>query len=141
MKKLAGMDIPLLVQNDKWLTPYAGVIMDRQSAAIAKKDELTKGAPLSDFATGYLWFGLHRTREGWVLREWAPNADAVFLIGTFNDWNVDGKFAFSKKDYGTWELNLPEEALHHGDLYSFDDILAGGVGEKNSCLGMENRSG
>jgi 1,4-alpha-glucan branching enzyme len=124
------MDFPVLIQNDKWLAPYARVIMDRQAAARIKKDELTKGAPLTDFATGYLWFGLHRTQEGWILREWAPNADAVFLIGTFNNWNVDGKFAFSKKEHGTWELILPEETLHHGDLYSLMMFWPGGSGKR-----------
>jgi 1,4-alpha-glucan branching enzyme len=124
------MDFPVLIQNDKWLTPYARVILDRQSAAKAKKEELTKGKSLTDFATGYLWFGLHRTHEGWVLREWAPNASSLFLTGTFNDWKVEGRFEFKKLDHGNWELSLQEEALHHGDLYALIMFWPGGSGKR-----------
>jgi len=124
------MDIPLLIQNDKWLTPYTQVIINRLSAAKAKKDELTHGGSLTDFATGYLWFGLHRTPEGWVIREWAPAASALFLIGPFNNWGVDGKYAFSKLDNGNWELRLPEDALHHGDLYALMMFWPDGAGKR-----------
>jgi hypothetical protein len=28
---------------------------------------------LSDFADGYDYYGLHKVKDGWVFREWAPN--------------------------------------------------------------------
>ena len=86
-----------LIKNDPWLEPYADAINGRHKHAAEKEAELTnKGKQtLSDFASGYLYFGLHRTDNGWVFREWAPNATQIFLIGTFNDWKEEKKYSVS----------------------------------------------
>ena len=49
------------------LEPFADAINGRHQHAIDKESELTnKGKlTLSDFASGYLYFGLHRTDDGW----------------------------------------------------------------------------
>ena len=93
--------IPKLVQNDKWLEPFSETIINRIKEADAKEKELTDGNSLSDFASGYLYFGLHRTIDGWVIREWAPNATFIYLIGTFNNWKEQKEF--------TLELEVAEE--------------------------------
>ena len=49
---------------------------------------------LSEFADGDLYFGLHRQDDGsWVLREWAPNATDIYVVGDFNGWKESAKFA------------------------------------------------
>ena len=58
-----------LVQSDPYLKPYEAAIQARYDYAIRKEQQLTGGKPLSDWADGYLYFGLHRTKSGWVLRE------------------------------------------------------------------------
>ena len=77
-----------LVKNDPWLEPYEGAIVGRHEHALYKLNELTNNGKqsLSDFASGYLYFGLHRTNKGWVFREWAPNATEMYLVGDFNSW-------------------------------------------------------
>ena len=35
----------------------------------------------------YDYLGFHRTAEGDVFRVWAPNADAVSVVGDFNGWD------------------------------------------------------
>lgn len=110
--------IPKLVQNDLWLEPYAGIISDRMIIAEKKEKELIGAGTLSDFASGYLYFGLHKTAKGWVIREWAPNATHIYLVGTCNNWNEEAKYSFSYIDHGIWELELEEEYLAHGDLYA-----------------------
>ena len=46
-----------------------------------KLAELTAdGQTLSQFATGYLYFGFHKAPDGWYYREWAPGADRIFLM-------------------------------------------------------------
>ncbi len=110
--------LPKLVQDDLWLEPYSGVISDRMIVAERKEKELTGGSSLSDFASGYLYFGLHKTREGWIIREWAPNATHIYLVGTFNNWQEEAKYSFSYLDNGVWELKLEEEDLKHEDLYA-----------------------
>ena len=79
-------NIPKLVKDDIWLEPYAEIILRRIKEAEAKENEITGGSRLADFATGYLYFGIHKSGNGWVIREWLPNATHIYLVGTFNDW-------------------------------------------------------
>ena len=76
----------------------------------------TKGKSLSDFASGYLFFGLHKQKKGWVFREWAPNATSIFLIGEFNNWQENERYALKPIGNGNWELLLEENDIKHGDL-------------------------
>ena len=77
-----------IVKKDSWLSPFAEIIEGRHNRVLDKIKELTGGkSSLSDFASGYLYFGLHRTKNGgWVLREWAPNAQDIYMIGDFSEW-------------------------------------------------------
>ena len=111
-------ELPELIRNDVWLEPFANAIVGRINAAEVKEKELTKGVSLSDFATGYLYYGLHLTKNGWVLREWLPNATYIYLIGSFNNWQEEKKYAFCPLGNGVWELELDNNDLHHGDLYA-----------------------
>ena len=122
-----------LIKNDKWLEPYADAIEGRHLHAMEKENELTRKGKisLSDFATGHLYFGLHRTANGgWVLREWAPNATEIYMIGDFNGWNEDPKYRMKPLKNGNWELKLPAKALHHYDLYKLRIHWNGGEGER-----------
>ena len=109
---------PKLVKDDMWLEPFADTISNRMKAAVKKEKEITKWGTLSDFATGYLYFGLHKTQNGWTIREWLPNAIQVYLTGTFNDWQELKEYSFSPLPYGVWELQLNGNTLKHGDLYA-----------------------
>ncbi len=110
--------IPKLVKDDKWLEPFSETIINRIKEADTKEAELTGEKSLADFATGHLYFGLHKTVEGWVIREWAPNATHIYLVGTFNNWEEKEDFLFTGLENGVWELKLEKEALHHEDLYA-----------------------
>lgn len=124
------MKYPLLIENDPWLTPYAGTILRRLDQASRKQELLTRKKSLADFATGYLYFGIHRIPDGWVIREWAPLASMIYLIGTFNDWKVDESYEFSPLAHGVWELRLSPDKLHHGDLYALMMHWPGGSGKR-----------
>lgn len=121
-----------IVKNDPWLEPYNDAIQGRHDYVLSKIDELTGGKQsLSDFADGHLYFGLHRTPRQWVLREWAPNATAIYLIGDFNDWQENEKFKFEPiGSSGNWELKLPSSAMKHLDLYKLKIYWQGGCGER-----------
>jgi 1,4-alpha-glucan branching enzyme len=110
--------IPKLLQDDMWLQPYADVITHRTETARMKEKELTGNRTLYEFASGHLYFGLHKTAEGWVMREWAPNATFIYLVGSFTNWEEKKQYAFDLVDDGIWELHLNENQLHHGDLYA-----------------------
>ena len=68
-----------LVRNDSWLEPFEDAIRGRHDHAVWKINQLTQNGKkkLSDFATGHLYFGLHKLAKGWVFREWAPNATDI----------------------------------------------------------------
>jgi len=121
-----------LIKNDPWLEPFADAINGRHEHFLYKEKQLTKKGriTLADFADGHLYFGLHKTEKNWVLREWAPNATEIYVIGTFNNWQEDAKFAMKPKKDGNWEIKMPLDALHHEDLFKLKVKWNGGEGER-----------
>ena len=121
-----------LVKNDPWLEPFEGAICGRHDHALYKLNELTNGGKqtLSDFASGHLYFGLHKTSKGWVLREWAPNATEIFLVGDFNGWQEQEAYKMTRIDNGNWEIKLKASQMHHGDLFKLKIKWNGGEGER-----------
>ena len=120
-----------LVKSDQWLEPYADAIQGRYDYFLSVEKKLTgENGNLSDFATGYLYFGLHHLPDGWVFREWAPNATAVYLIGDFNDWKKNPEYQMTKVDNGVWEIYLKENDLKHEQLYKLFLEWPGGSGER-----------
>ena len=121
-----------LIKSDPWLEPYAAAITGRHQYAMDKETELTNGGKqtLSDFASGYLYFGLHRTDKGWTFREWAPNATHIYMVGTFNNWEEKEEYSLKRLQNGNWEINLPANAMQHGDLYKLIVYWDGGQGER-----------
>ena len=79
---------PKILSLDPYLAPYAGDIALRIANFKSARKRLTsKNATLTDFANGHHYFGLHRAVGGWVYREWAPAAEAMYLTGDFNGWD------------------------------------------------------
>ncbi|MBV7390070.1 MULTISPECIES: 1,4-alpha-glucan branching protein GlgB [Enterococcus] len=68
------------------------------------------------------FLGAHLKNDQYTFRVWAPNAQMVFLVGDFNDWN--DSIPMEKDAYGIWEVTtaLPSE----GDLYKFKVRQANG---------------
>ena len=121
-----------LVKNDPLLEPFEPAIAGRHQHVVDKLAQLTNGGQntLSDFASGYLYFGLHKATRGWVLREWAPNATEIYVIGQFNDWKEDEAYKMTRIDNGNWEIKLKTNQMHHGDLYKLKVKWQGGEGER-----------
>ena len=104
-----------ITRIDPWLEPHAGDIELRMDRFKGKRWQLVEGAEtLTDFANGHLYFGIHRTADGWVVREWLPGADEVCLIGDFNEWNKESH-PLTRGNNGVWEISLKgKDALKHG---------------------------
>lgn len=124
------MNDPGLIRNDPWLEPYRASIMRRMEKASSRELELSGDQSLQSFASGHLWFGLHRQDKSWVMREWAPNATEIFLIGTFNNWQPSDEYRFKKLEHGNWEIGLEEGSIAHGDRYKLLVRWEGGQGER-----------
>lgn len=121
-----------ITQNDPYLAPFEPAIVGRHNYAISREKELlgSTNKTLSDFASGYMFFGLFKVKRSWVLREWAPNATAIYLIGDFNNWQKNEKYRLQPQENGVWELKISEKYIHHGDLYKLIVEWNGGSGER-----------
>ncbi len=121
-----------LIKNDPWLAPYEAAINKRYQYIINKENTLTGNGKqsLSGFASGFLYFGMHKTAGGWTFRGWAPNATDIYLIGVFNDWQKKEEYRMTRLEGGVWEIHLPEERLRHGDLFKLWIEWQGGAGER-----------
>lgn len=124
------METPEIVKNDPYLHPYESDFIRWEVKYRSKESSLLGGKSLIDFASGHLYFGLLRTNTGWVIREWAPNATEMYLIGSFNNWQEQPKFRFTDIGDGNWELHLNQTALKHGDLYALSVVWEGGNGKR-----------
>ncbi len=124
------MEHPLFIQNDPWLKPYAATILSWLEFAENKEKELCGGNSLTVLAQGHQWYGLHKTGENWVFRDWAPGATAIFLIGEFNGWQEQEGFQFKNTGNGNWTLVLSGEKLKHGDLYALSMHWSGGSAKR-----------
>jgi len=72
-----------IVKNDPWLESFSDIIQNRNSAINEKINELSQDGNLQSFANGHLYYGLHKSSKDWIFREWAPNAERLYLIGEF----------------------------------------------------------
>ena len=124
--------LPLFIQKDLWLKPYTQQILDRIARAEARESALLQdgSASLADFAQGHQYYGLHREADRWVFREWAPHAQAIFLVGDFNNWQEQNAFELTAIGQGNWELVLPLEAVKHEQYYKMKVYWEGGSGER-----------
>ena len=122
-----------IVARDKYLQSFEAAIQGRHDHALWKMNQLTRNGEitLSDFANGYEYFGLHRNCDGWVFREWAPNATDIFLVGDFNNWTESEAYRCHRiEGTGNWELRLPPQSVSHGNLYKMHVKWEGGSGER-----------
>ena len=119
---------PKLVRDDPWLEPHQGTIERRMSEFRETLAEIEKNSKsLATYATGHKYVGIHfhPTSHTWTIREWAPAAQAVSLIGDFNHWNREAN-PLTPSSSGVWNLELPGDALVHGQKVKLHIIGADG---------------
>jgi 1,4-alpha-glucan branching enzyme len=59
-------------------------------------ESLTGESGLREFALGYLYYGLHRAGNNYILREYAPNATEIFVTGSFSNWQTDNQYRMQR---------------------------------------------
>lgn len=120
-----------IYQTDTWLEPYAKTIDWRHHRAINRIEDLkSEYGGLSQFADAYKYYGLHQENGIWVLREYAPNATSICIIGDFNNWKQEAQYEMTRLENGTWELNFPKNTIKHGDKFKMLVRWNGGEGER-----------
>ena len=102
-----------ILERDAALRPFERDINLRMDNYKRMHGLLANGGTLGDFANAHEYYGFHHTADGWVYREWAPGADALYLSGEFNNWSADAT-PMTRTGNGNWEVKLPEGTLHDG---------------------------
>jgi len=118
--------------DDPWLGAYEDIIRRRHDLVEKRFNEITAmPGSLSEFACAHEYYGLHKLENGWVFREWAPNATAIWLVGDFSDWKVQDDFRLTRLEgRDVWELHVPPDALSHGQFYRLEMCWSEGRGER-----------
>ncbi len=121
---------PKIIEHDPYLRPYREVIERRFHKVLNKAIELCGSEQrLIDFANGHHYYGLHRDKHSWYLREHAPNATAIYLIGDFNQWRETPEYQLTRiNNHGDWQLILPIDKLQHGQLFKLSMHWENGQG-------------
>ncbi len=121
-----------LISKDPYLLPYKKIITERFKKIAKTAYMLTRNSKnLTDFASGHNYFGLFFKKTHWVFREWAPNAQEVYLTGTMTNWKPEKKFQLKRVNKnGMWEIYLDKKELNHKDHYKLYIKWAGGEGER-----------
>ncbi|QNE40161.1 1,4-alpha-glucan-branching enzyme [Hymenobacter sp. NBH84] len=118
----AAPTLPIVAQ-DPWLTPYEPVLLARQERLRQRLHEIeAQCESLSKFAQAHERLGLNYDgrRRGYWYREWAPAAEALYLVGDFNGWDRQAT-PLQKGPDGVWERFFPDreyrDRLTHGSRY------------------------
>ena len=104
-----------ILELNPQLQHFAGDIDLRMFLYHATKNRiLSEGQTLNEFANAYNYYGFHHVDGGWVYREWAPSAYALYLEGEFNNWNKTSH-PLKRIENGNWEIFLEgDDALWDG---------------------------
>ena len=102
---------------DEWLYPFKDDILAQQNYLLHARNHILDGKSPGEFALGWHYFGLHKKPDEWIMREWAPNATAIYLVCEKNSWQDSPDYEFESKKDGQWQLKLPLKLLNHGDKY------------------------
>ncbi len=121
-----------LLAQDPYLKPYQAVIARRMAYERQMVKHLVPdGLTLAEFASGHEYYGLHFRDDRWILREWAPNAAAIHLVGPFSQWRPRDDLALQRiNSRGDWEIQLPPDRLAHGELFRLHLQWPGGAGDR-----------
>jgi 1,4-alpha-glucan branching enzyme len=114
---MSHQEIPTLVKNDIWLKDQTEAIQHRISRFNDKLAEIeSQHGSLHSYADTHLNLGVQYDKKSdtWSIREWAPNAKSVAVVGEFNNWDGD-TYPLKKDGQGVWSGELKGSALKHED--------------------------
>lgn len=66
----------------------------------------------------YEYMGVHKEDSSYVFRVWAPNAEAVFLVGDFNGWD-ESEPMVKATDGGIYEARIDKKRILDGCKYKY----------------------
>lgn len=78
------------------------------------------------YAHAWKFMGCHREGDGLVFCAWAPHAQAVCLVGSFNGWREDELCFVRVTREGLWELHTGDYPVYS----SYKFVITGADGQK-----------
>ena len=120
----------MIYDTDPYLMPFKDAIDTRHQRIEDTRRFIAGQGLLKDAVNNHLFYGLHKDAQGWIFREWAPNASRIYLIGEFNNWKRTSAYELHPAGGGNWEIRVPEMFISHGDLYKLFIEWPGGGGER-----------
>ncbi len=120
----------MIYEADPWLGRFSGDVDRRHDFILKTLGKLAGNGPLSSAVNNHLYYPLHRENGEWIIREWAPGATRLYLIGDFNNWKRSEGWAFKPAGQGNWELRVPDFMIRHGELYKLWIEWTGGGAER-----------
>lgn len=112
-----------MISTDPAFLPFAEVIRDRALHFQGNKLMIeSEFGSLANWANAHSYYGLHWVpeRQGWVFREWAPGARAIYFTGDFNLWDRLSH-PMTCLDGQNWEIYLDAtnggQFLKHGSRF------------------------
>lgn len=124
------MSLSTIADFDPWLEPQREALERQQAYFRQAERRFLDGKDIDRATLGHLFFGLHRSGRGWIFREWAPQATAMFFHCQSSDWQDQSEFALERGENGVWEIEIPKSRLSHGDHYKLHVHWSGGSGER-----------
>ncbi len=123
------MNTPEIVAHDPWLNPFEEDIKQRIQHYLNKHQELIQYfSNFDNISKAHYFFGTHLIGDNYVMREWAPNATKIYLVGDFCEWKTPNEYSFHPLENGCWELKIPKNTIKHKDLYKLEIHWEGGKG-------------
>ena len=120
-----------IIKTDGYLEPYSEIIEKRYRDYISVKKRITGNKPLSEFACGHLFYGVHKKGKKIIIREWAPNAAEIYLISGLSNWKPSPDYKFKKISVtGDWEFTCSNNLIQDKMLYKLYIKWQGGEGER-----------
>lgn len=118
--------------DDPGLIPYADTIGYRLARARRQEKQIKAqgNGSVYSFADYHKVFGLHLEDSEWVFREWAPNAEHIFIVCDKTFWQEDKAFQLVKTENGIFEKKFPASFFSHGDIFRLKVFWPGGQGDR-----------
>ena len=105
-----------ILELDPYLENHRNDIDHRMNSLANTRTHLLDGKDIVDFSNMHKYLGVHKTENGWIYREWADNAHAMFFIGEFNNWQKTHEM--KKNALGFWEVFVEgKDTIKHGQKH------------------------
>lgn len=118
--------------NDIYLKPFGPIITSRRERAFAieRKLEALAAGSLNTFCDYHKQFGLHFEKSSWVFREWAPNAEEIYIVCEQTSWQKTREFKLDRLENGIFEKQFSSDVFKHQDLFRLKIVWADGEGDR-----------